>query len=58
MPGRFVDITVHGNRIGRTALGLCKGSMKNPNQLRRELRIEIEEEGIDAGALRNEVYGN
>ena len=57
MPGRFVDITVHRDRIWRTALGFYKGSMKNPNQLRRELRIEFEEEeGIDAGALRNEFY--
>ena len=57
MPGRFVDITVHRDRIWRTALGFYKGSMKNPNQLHRELRIEFEEEeGIDAGALRNEFY--
>ena len=56
MPGRFVDITVHRDRIWRTTLGFYKGSMKNPNQLRRELRIEFEEEGIDAGALRNEFY--
>ena len=57
MQGRYVDLTIDRERVWRTALGFYKGCMKNPGQLRREVRIEFErEEGVDAGALRNEFY--
>lgn len=55
--GVYVDLTLHRDRIWRTALGFYKQCMKDPDQLRREVRIEFDgEEGIDAGALRNEFF--
>ena len=55
--GRYVDLIVPRERIWRIALGFYKRCMKDPEQLRRELRIEFEgEEGVDAGALRNEFF--
>ena len=55
--GRYVNLTVPRERIWRIALGFYKRCMKDPEQLRRELRIEFEgEEGVDAGALRNEFF--
>ena len=55
--GLYVDLTLHIDRIWRMALGFYKKCMKDPEQLRRGIRIEFEgEEGIDAGALPNEFF--
>ena len=54
-----VQLEVKRERLWRTALGFYKNSARRPERLLHDFCIEFEgEEGIDAGALRNEFFEN